>query len=134
MADPAGQRLHSDVGDAEEDAGRGTEQHAVVLVRHAQRREEHEDGPGEEQPRLECDHPGERVARVRSAGRRNGDREQRQAGADAANADPLAPADLESEDALGEHGEEHQPAGHDRLDQRQRRQRHRADVEQPGAE
>ena len=50
------------------------------------------------------------------------------------NSDPLPPADLESEDALGEHGEEHQPAGHDRLHQRQRRQRHRADVEQPGAE
>ena len=51
-----------------------------------------------------------------------------------ADSRPLAVAELEAEDAVGEHGEEHQPAGDHGLDERERRERERGHVEDPGAE
>ena len=39
---------------------------------------------------------------------------------------------MKTEEALGEHGEEDEPAGEDRLHDRQRRERARADVQTPG--
>ena len=50
------------------------------------------------------------------------------------HADPLAASEPEAEEALGEDGEEHQPAREDGLHDRQRRQGERADVEHPGAD
>ena len=47
-------------------------------------------------------------------------------------ADPLALADLEAEDAIGHHGDEHDAAGEDDLDDRQRHQRDRRHVQAPG--
>ena len=45
-----------------------------------------------------------------------------------AHAQPLTPAQAESEVSLGEHGEQDEPAGQHRLGQRQREQRQRRDV------
>ena len=42
------------------------------------------------------------------------------------------PSDLEAEDALGQHGEHHDAGGEHGLDDRQRRERHRRDVQDPG--
>ena len=50
------------------------------------------------------------------------------------HADPLAAAESEAEVTLGEDGQEHEAAREDGLDDRQRRQRERADVKPPGAE
>ena len=50
------------------------------------------------------------------------------------HADPLAPPESEAEEALGEDGEEHQPAREDGLHDRQRREGERADVKHPGAD
>jgi hypothetical protein len=44
----------------------------------------------------------------------------------------LSPFELEAEEALGEHGEEDEAPGEDRLHDRQRRERERADVQTPG--
>ena len=49
-------------------------------------------------------------------------------------ADPLPAAELEAEEPLSDDRQEHQPAGDDGLHDRQRRQRQRADVQQPRAE
>ena len=65
-ADHAGERLDRDVGDAEEDAGRGAEHDAVVLDRGADARAEISRPPSAEQAGLEGDHRGEREARVRA--------------------------------------------------------------------
>ena len=53
--DGAGEGLDGHVGDAEEDAGRGAEHHAVVLVG-VEGRREHEEGAEREQRGLEGDH------------------------------------------------------------------------------
>ena len=42
--------------------------------------------------------------------------------------------DVEAEDAVGEDGEEDEPGRNDRLNERERRKRHRRDVEEPGAD
>ena len=47
-------------------------------------------------------------------------------------ADPLSSSELKAEEALGENGQEDQPAGKDRLHDRQRRERERTDVQTPG--
>jgi hypothetical protein len=38
---------------------------------------------------------------------------------------------MEAEEAFGEHGEEHEPAGYDRLDDRELQERERPDVKDP---
>src|SRR5205807_3007488 len=45
---------------------------------------------------------------------------------------PLAASQAEAEVALGEHGEEDEAAGDHGLDDGERRERHRADVQDPG--
>ena len=44
-------------------------------------------------------------------------RQEGQAGRGERDADPLAPCDLEPEDAVGDHGQQHEPAGDHRLDE-----------------
>jgi hypothetical protein len=44
----------------------------------------------------------------------------------------LSSSEVKAEEALGEHGEEDEPAGEDRLHDRQRRERERAAVQTPG--
>ena len=85
----------------------------------------------EEQTGLEGDHARVRVARVRAAGLRQDHDEQREADGHEPDATTGA-ADLEAEDALGQDGEEDEAAGQDRLHQRQRREGHGGDVQQPG--
>ena len=74
----AGERLDGHVGDAEEDAGRGAEHHAVMLVG-AEPGREHQQGADHQQRGLEGDHAGERVARVGAAAARQRDGQQHQA-------------------------------------------------------
>jgi hypothetical protein len=69
---------------------------------------------------------------VGAVGQRDG--QQRQADGGAADAGPLARTDVAAEPALGEQRQEDQAAGDDRLDDRQRRERQRGDVEKPGDE
>ena len=59
--------------------------------------------------------------------------EQHQPGRRQPEADPLPAADSHAEDALGHDREQHHPAGQHRLNDRQRHDRHRGDVEDPGA-
>ena len=120
-ADAAGEGLDGDVGDAEQDARGGAEEHAVVLVLGAElvgEDEQHADG---EQAGLEGDHGGRPsssrasppvLGSVTTSSTRPRDGE--------ADAGPLADADLEAEGALGQHGEEHEAAGDDGLDERER--------------
>ena len=64
---------------------------------------------------------------------RERDAQQDEAEGRQAEAEPLPRADLEAEHAVGHDGEEHEAAGEDRLDDRQRGQRDRGHVEDPGA-
>jgi hypothetical protein len=50
------------------------------------------------------------------------------------HAGPLSSSEVKAEEALGEHGEEDEPARENRLHDRQRRERERADVQTPGGD
>ena len=125
-------RLDGDIGHSEEDAGRGAEHHAVVLVRVELLRED-EEGAEREQGRLEGDHADGGVARVAAVVRQR-DGEQHEAEGGEADARPLARADRAAEVALRQHGEEDESAGDDGLDDRERRHGEGGDVEDPRAE
>ena len=71
-------------------------------------------------------------ARSRVVGAAAGQPDDHQPGRGDRDADPLSPSEVKAEEALGEHGEEDEPAGEDRLHDRQRRERERADVQTPG--
>ena len=60
--------------------------------------------------------------------------EEHQAEGGEADARPLARADLEAEGALGQDREEHEAAGDDGLDERERREGEGGDVEDPREE
>ena len=94
---------------------------------------QHEEGAEREQRGLEGDHAGHRVARVPAAC--GGSVSASSTRPSAVRPTPahwrVRPA---AEEALGEHGEEDEPAGDHRLDERERRQSERADVEAPRAE
>jgi hypothetical protein len=94
----------------------------------------HDEAADGEQAELEADHGGVRVARMRAVSARQRDREKREAEGGHADADPLPGAHVEAEDAVGEDREEDQPGRDDRLHERQRRERHGRDVEDPGAD
>ena len=64
-------------------------------------------------------------------GQRDGEQDQARGGE--AEPCPLAPADLEAEEAVGHHGDQDDPAGEHDLDHRHRGHRQRGDVEAPGA-
>jgi hypothetical protein len=66
---------------------------------------------------------------VRAAAGQSDDHER---GGGDRHADPLPPSQVKAEEALGKHGEEQESAGEDRLHDRQRRERERADVQTPG--
>ena len=59
--------------------------------------------------------------------------DDRQAGGRDEDPDPLAASESQAEEALGEDGQEHEPAREHGLHDRQRRQRERADVKPPGS-
>ena len=132
-----GERLDRDVGDPEEDARGGARactprrcRRPLDAVREQQQRAE------EDHRALEGDHPGDRSSSSASRPSPLCTVRPRKARPTAVSADahPLAPAELEAEPAVGEHGEEHEAAGDDRLHQRDRGQRERRDVEDPGDE
>ena len=126
-------RLDGDVRDAEQDAGGGAEHHAVVMVGHAEVLAADQDRADHEHRALEGDHAGERVGRVGAVRGGERDHEQQQAERGHGDADPLAHADLEAEDPLGHDGEDHDAGGEHGLDDRQRGEGERGDVEDPGA-
>jgi hypothetical protein len=88
-------------------------------------------GPRREEDALEADHRGQREGRVRAV--RLGHREAQEHEADGreGQAPPLPAADLVSEDAIGHDGNEHDAARQDDLDDRQRGERDRRDVQRP---
>ena len=71
---------------------------------------------------------------VRAVARRQRDRQQDEPDERQREAPPLALADLEAEEAVGHDGEQHEAARQHDLDDRQRRQRDRADVQDPREE
>ena len=71
---------------------------------------------------------------MRAVRRRQRDDQQHEAAGGHRDAGPLARPDVEAEDPLGQHGEDHDAGREHRLHDRERRQRQRGDVEQPRAE
>jgi hypothetical protein len=59
---------------------------------------------------------------LRVVGAAAGQTDHHEPGGGHRQADPLSPAQLKAEEALGEHGQEDEPAGQDRLHDRQRRE------------
>ena len=129
----ARQRLERDVGDAEQRAGGGAEDRAVVVGGRAEPRSGDQQHAEREHPGLEGDQRGHGERGVIAAGARQREHEQRQAGGGHDHADPLARADLAAEQPLAHHGEHHD-AGRERdLDDGQRGERERGHVEDPSA-
>ena len=81
--------------------------------------------------RLEAGERGDRVALV-LARVRDGDGQEGEPGGGEPEAEPLAAVEPVAEVALGREGDQHQAPGDHGLDQRQRGDRHRGDVEDPG--
>src|SRR5215217_3840121 len=93
-------------------------------------RDQDQQQPDTEKHALEDRDADDRVARLidrRLAGRP----EEPQADGDQRDTDPLAPAELEAKETLGEHGQYDETAGDHGLSQRQRRERERTHVERP---
>ena len=134
VADDAGERLDGEVADAEQDAGGRGEHDAVVLGGPAEARPHDAQGAEAEEPGLEGGHRRNREGGVRAVAGGQRDREQHEADERQREPPPLALADLEAEQAVGHDGQQHEPAGQHDLDDGQRRQRDRADVQDPGAE
>ena len=86
---------------------------------------------GADQHRLEAGERGDRVALV-LARVRDGDGQEREPGGGEPEAEPLAAVEPVTEVALGREGDQHQAPRDHGLDQRQRGDRHRGDVEHPG--
>ena len=128
-----GERLDGDVGEAEQHARRAAEHDAVVVVRGAEAGAGDQQRADREHRGLEGDHARQRVAGVRAARGRQRDDEEEEAAGGHADADPLAGADLEAEQPLGHHGEDHDAGGEHRLDDRERGVGEGGDVEEPGA-
>ena len=110
-------RLEGDVGEGEEQPGGHAEGDAVPPAPAAQQRGDAE----EAEPARECEHRGRCVLRCALAGPHvAGQREQDQPGRGQRHAQPLPAADLEPEDALGDHRHDDDAAREDGLDDRQR--------------
>lgn len=111
--------------------GRG--QHdAVVLGSSAQARPHDEQRAEPEQAGLEGSHRGNGEPGVRAVARRQRDREQHEPDERQREPPPLPLADPEAEHVIGHHREQHEPTGQHDLNDGQRRQRDRADVQHPG--
>ena len=91
--------------------------------------QQHADGQHPDEERHQRGHRERGVA----AGVRQGQHEQRQAGGGHDHADPLARADLAAEQPLAEHREHHDAGRERHLDERERREGERRDVQDPGA-
>ena len=127
-----GQPLQPDVRRGEQRARRRTEEHAGAVAQHLPllRRQEQE-GTDPDHPGLERDHPGKLVARMGPVNVARRQREEREARGREADAEPLALAELEAEQALGQEAEEDEPGRERRLDDRERRDPEGADVQEP---
>ena len=127
-----GEVLDRDGGDAEQRAGgRAEEQSLGTGQDMAAGRDPHQRGAGREDRALDGDQRRKRGA-LRVAGAAAGQSDHHQPGRGDRHADPLSSSELKAEETLGEHGEEDEPAGEDCLHDRQRRERERADVQEPG--
>jgi hypothetical protein len=132
-ADEAGDGLDGDVADAEEQAGGGGEHDAVVLTGGADRRADDEQRAEAEEDELEGDERRRREGRVRALGARQRDDEEDQAQRREGEAPPLTRRGLQAEHAVGHHGEHRDAAGEDGLDDGERGEADRRDVQHPGA-
>ncbi len=104
----------------------------MVLGAAADARAHDEQRAEAQQAGLERRHRGDGEAGVRAVAGRQREREQREPDERHAEAPPLPLADLEAEQSIGHDREQHEPARQHDLHDRQRRQRHRADVQDPG--
>ena len=135
VAGGARERLQRDVADAEQHAGGGAEQRAVVMGRGAHLRR------GDQQQRRAASATASKAIRPGTANAvwcpsgagivrtssTEPDRGHRDAG-------PLAAADAVAEDAVAEHREDHDAGGEHDLHRRERGERERGDVQDPGAD
>jgi hypothetical protein len=94
-------------------------------------RDPHECGADRKDCPLDGDQRGQRGA-LGVVGAAAGQSDDHQSGRGDSHANPLPPSEVKAEEALGEHGEEHEPAGEDGLHDRQWREGERADVQAPG--
>jgi hypothetical protein len=117
---PGGQGLDGDVRQAEEGAAGGAERHAAVGEDAARSRAEREHQPDERGERLEAGQGLGTEAAVRAGQPGHGDDEQREAGGAGDEAEPLAAGNATAEQALREAGQHRDPAGDQRLDDRDR--------------
>ena len=113
--------------------GGRAEHEAVVLDGGADPRAHDHQRANEQQDGLEDDHAGHREARVRAMDSGEAKPEEHQPGGGERDADPLAAGDAQAERPLGHHGEQDDASGEHRLNDRQRCDRHRRDVEDPRA-
>jgi hypothetical protein len=96
----------------------------------AARRNPHKPDPDCQDRGLDGDQRGQGGALRALCGR--GQTDHRESCGGERHADPLTSSEMKSEESLREHGEEHEPAGQDRLNARERRERQRFDVQAPG--
>ena len=127
-----GQELDRDIGDSEQRAGGSAEEQALRRARDAVvARHRGDRGAGEKDAALDRDQRrGGVVRRLAVRPRRQPDDREPCRRDD--HADPLAAAEPEAEEALGEDGEKHQPTREDGLHDRQRGEGEGGDVEHPG--
>ena len=134
--DGPGERLHRDVGDPQQQPGGDAEQRRRWSGRERAR------ASGEEQQQRRS---RRRRPRRRSSPRSSSSRcrppachrvtaRSARPTAHRPQAQPLAGPDADAEPALGQPGQQHQAAGDRRLDQRERRDGQRGDVQGPGAD
>jgi hypothetical protein len=127
-----GEVLDCDIGEPEQRAGgRAEEQPLGARQDVAAGRDPHECGTDPEDRALDGDQRRQRGA-VRVVGAAAGQADDHEPGRCDRDADPLSPSEVKAEEPLGEHGEEDEAAGEDRLHDRQRRERGRAGVQTPG--
>jgi hypothetical protein len=129
------QEFDRDVRNAEQRPGGSAEEQTLRRGRDTMVGRDHGDrGAGDNNAALDRDQRSQGVARGIGVVRPRGQPDDRKPRRRDDHASPLAASELEAEEALGEDGEEHQPAREDGLHNRQWRQGERADVKQPRAD
>jgi hypothetical protein len=129
---PFGEVFDRDVGDSEQRPGGGTEEQSLASPQdQAAGRDPYERGTEGKDGAFDGDQRRQRGA-LGAVGAPASQADDRQSGCGDRHADPLPLPEAKAEEPLGEHGEEDEPAGEDRLHDRQRRERESADVQAPG--
>jgi hypothetical protein len=129
---PAGEGLDRDPGQGEEKAGEDREQNPAALGQALGPVTQRDAGGQQDQPALEADDRRHREAGMGAVEVRKRRREEGEPAAAERQRQPLPSLDRVAEEALREHREGDRAAGEHRLHERDRGQRQRRDVGEPG--